>query len=123
MARKTKGSNPWGETYFASIKLDVKDKAKISKLFEEAHWGLEIIDDVVSEGFKLSFNRDDKNNTFTCALSITTNLEKTKLITILMGRGASPIHAFYSCMYKHLVLSEGHWTSQQAEAAEYDEFD
>lgn len=67
------------------------------------------VDDLIIEGFKYSLGRDARNSCYVA--SLTDKQEGTPFHNhCLTGRGATPVAARISLLYRHLVLAEGDWS-------------
>lgn len=93
---------------FISYDLNQADKEWLATHDVIGQFPLSLIDDLVLDGFKVSFSEDAKNNSFIA--SATDKRESSSHRgAILTGRGSTTINAWISLCYRHYILSECDW--------------
>jgi len=93
---------------FVNINLSKVDKEWLANADLAAEFPPEWLFDLVQEGFKISVNEDQKNNTYVC--SITDVREKSETHKcILSGRGTTALNAWYAVAYRHFRVAETNW--------------
>lgn len=103
-----KGTTNAKEFRFVNYSLSQKDKEWLAAADLDAEFPLSSFGDLVTAGYKLGFSLDDKNNTYVA--SITDRSEGSAFYNAcLTGRGATPLDAWFSVCYRHLVVAQGDW--------------
>lgn len=106
-SRKSKNGTS-KEFRFINHDLDSKDKEWLEACDLDTEFPLTSLSDLVEAGYKFSLSNDVRNNTFVA--SITDRDEGSAFYNAcLTGRGATPVDAWYSLCYRHLVLAQGDW--------------
>lgn len=93
---------------FANVRLDSTDAEWLESNDLPTTFPLSLVFTLVESGYKVSFSYDAQNNSALCTLTDTRE-NSVHLHTILSGRGATPIDAWYSLAYKHFVRLGEDW--------------
>lgn len=111
--KKAKQAASFSGYEFLNVSLSSDDKERLVQLAANGEFGHENVYDLVSQGYKISFSRDTKNNTFIA--SITDNGEKSPTYRkILTGRGSTSVDAWASVCYKHFYKLGEDWSTAVA---------
>lgn len=119
---KTKPAPKPAPPKFRYINYDLTkdDRGALADLVEAGELPASLLFEAVSEGWKFSLTPDSKHHCFVASL---TDREPGTAFenTCLTGRGASPLDAVRSLLYRHVILSEGDWAffSQRDESAQH----
>lgn len=105
---KPKNGNTPPKFRFLNYDLTRDDADALEALDLETEFPLTLTFDLAMEGYKYSLSHDAKNQCFIAA--ITDRVEGSPFENCcLTGRGATPLDAFHSLCYRHLVLAQGDW--------------
>jgi len=103
------GTNSFGGWSFINISLGEAEKDELGELHQRGVFALELVFDLVQEGYKVSFSEDSKNHSYICSLSDCRE-DSPSFKHTLTGRGATPAAAFSACCYKHFNIARKDWT-------------
>lgn len=106
---KPKQDNKPPKFRFINYDLTGDDKLALEALDLDAEFPLTLPCDFAMEGYKYSLAHDARNHCFIA--SLTDRVEASAFEnSCLTGRGATPLDAFHSLCYRHLVLAQGDWS-------------
>lgn len=103
-----------GEFKFINVRLSSDDKAWLAAADLQIEFPLLSVLELVSQGYKFSLNEDIRNSSFVASLTDTREDSATHR-SILTGRGATAINAWYALAYRHFHLLAGDWTTVASE--------
>jgi len=108
--RKTKKGAADGKDFrFINHSLSKKDADWLAAAELDTEFPLASVSDLVTAGYKFSLSLDARNHSFVASI---TDREAGSDFhnACLTGRGATPLDAWYSLCYRHLVLAQGDWS-------------
>lgn len=108
-AKKNVSSNGRPPFGYINYELTVQDKEWLASSDVDAEFPPRLIDELVMEGYKFSLSFDERNST--CIASLTDRQVGGAFENqCLTGRGATPLNAIHSLLYRHLVVASGDWS-------------
>ena len=119
MARSKKRGSDGGSDSgyrFINVHLVKADEEWLSACDPNTEFPLSLIFDLVSEGYKVSFNEDVRNASFVCSITDTRS-DSSFHKHILTGRGATSADSWLSLAYKHFQIAERDWHNIASENA------
>jgi hypothetical protein len=92
---------------FVNLRVPAEDKAKVTQwmLDHEVELG-DMLDDLVSSGYKISLNLDSGNDCHLVAITGSDDAVYNRGLC-MTSRAGSPVEALYVGLYKHYVLCDG----------------
>jgi len=99
---------------FVNLRVPAEDKAKVTQwmLDHETELG-DMLDDMVSSGYKISLNLDSGNDCHLVAITGSDDAPNNRGLC-MTSRASSPMEALYVGLYKHYVLCDsGDWPAPE----------
>lgn len=108
---------------FINISLTVEQKKDLAQSEPLVAFPLELLFDLVEEGFKVSLSEDKRNNSYRCSLTDGREGSPHEGFT-MSGRGRYPAAAWASVCYRHYVICQQDWsTFQESDEGSGSDFD
>ena len=109
MSKKAGKSNgSFGDFKFVNVRLDKADQEWMGAANLADEFPLTGVISLATEGYKFSLSEDAANHSYVASLTDRRAGSPTEK-HILTGRGSTPIDAWFSLCYKHLVKCQEDW--------------
>lgn len=101
---------------FLDIPLSQAAREDLSGYDLEVEFPYDLVEALVTEGYKFSLTFDGRNQTYIA--SLTDRLpESPWQNTTLSGRGSTALNARCALLYRHLVMADGDWSTLNPDEA------
>lgn len=106
---RSRPSSPRGNAHrFIEYALSPNDKEILRTEYSESDFGYDLVEDLVSQGYKFSLTYSDSVKSFIC--TVTDRREDSQFHNVsLSGRGSTIANARISLLYRHFVVAQTDW--------------